>query len=198
MVVYLVRHGQTTSDIEDRYGGDYEDHLTDEGIAQVTKAAEKLKDKGIQMIFVSSRVRAQESAKIISEKTGAKIEIEPDLRERNQYGILTGMVKAEARQKYPKEAEEAGNPLNTIKGAEDFENFKKRVISVFEKITKKKDLTTIAIVTHGGPIRRIFSKIKNLPDNTDISLQDCATIKIETDEQGKRILETEGVVVSSK
>lgn len=195
MIIYLIRHGQTTSDVENRYGGDYEDHLTDEGIKQVTALATKIKDFGIQKIFASSRVRAQESAKIISEKTGADIEIEPDLRERNQYGILTGTVKAEAQEKYPKEAEEVKNPLNTIEGAEDFENFKKRVISVFEKITKKKDLTTIAIVTHGGSVRRILSKIKNLPDNTNISLQDCALITIQTDEKGERILETEGVNV---
>ena len=32
MKIYLIRHGETTSDIEDRFGGDYDDHLTSHGV----------------------------------------------------------------------------------------------------------------------------------------------------------------------
>ena len=31
MLIYLARHGETTGDVEDRYGGDYDDHLTEKG-----------------------------------------------------------------------------------------------------------------------------------------------------------------------
>lgn len=31
MKIYLIRHGQTTGDVEDRYGGAYDDELTDKG-----------------------------------------------------------------------------------------------------------------------------------------------------------------------
>ena len=35
MKIYLIRHGETTGDIEDRYGGDYDDHLSKNGKQQV-------------------------------------------------------------------------------------------------------------------------------------------------------------------
>lgn len=35
MKIYLVRHGETTGDVEDRYGGWYDDHLTDRGKEQL-------------------------------------------------------------------------------------------------------------------------------------------------------------------
>jgi len=49
MRIYLIRHGQTTGDLGDRYGGDYEDHLTEEGKKQSQKLANKLKNKNIEI-----------------------------------------------------------------------------------------------------------------------------------------------------
>lgn len=34
MKIYLIRHGESTSDVENRYGGTYNDHLTQKGKAQ--------------------------------------------------------------------------------------------------------------------------------------------------------------------
>lgn len=45
MKIFLCRHGQTTGDIEDRYGGDYDDHLTDLGKTQAEELANKLQGK---------------------------------------------------------------------------------------------------------------------------------------------------------
>lgn len=194
MLIYLIRHGETTSDIEDRYGGDYDDHLTDEGRSQVETLAEKLKGLGIEKIYASPKIRAQESAKIIADKLGVEIETEKDLRERNQYGILTGMVKSEAKEKYPKLVEDVKNPLDTVEGAEDFESFRKRVIAAFEKVTNGKE-EKIAIVSHGGPVRRIISKIKNLPLETKMDLANCALITIQKDNNGEKITETDGVEI---
>ena len=101
MRIYLIRHGQTTGDVEERYGGDYDDRLTDEGRAQARQLAEKLNGSGIEVIFCSPKLRAQETARIAAEIIGSKIEIIDNIRERNMYGILTGMVKREAKEKHP-------------------------------------------------------------------------------------------------
>jgi len=42
MKLFLIRHGQTTGDLEDRYGGTYDDHLTELGHEQLQATAEKL------------------------------------------------------------------------------------------------------------------------------------------------------------
>ena len=58
MRVFLLRHGQTTGDIEDRFGGTYEDHLTQAGKKQAEELGKKLKGEGIEKVFVSPRIRA--------------------------------------------------------------------------------------------------------------------------------------------
>src|SRR3989338_8020295 len=101
MKFFLIRHGETTGDVEDRYGGDYDDKLTLKGRRQVRGLAAKLNGKNIGFIFHSSRIRATQTAKILSEKLRASMKVVSDMRERNYYGKLTGMVKSEAQKLHP-------------------------------------------------------------------------------------------------
>jgi broad specificity phosphatase PhoE len=73
MKIYLIRHGETTGDVEDRYGGDYDDHLTSKGKDQAKKLAEKIKDFGIERIFTSPRIRAKETSEILKGKLGVEV-----------------------------------------------------------------------------------------------------------------------------
>ena len=57
--------------------------------------------EGIGKLFSSPLVRARETAEIISVRLGVSLEIKKDLREQNRYGILTGMTKQEAAEKFP-------------------------------------------------------------------------------------------------
>lgn len=69
MKIYLIRHGESTGDIEKRYGGSYDDHLTEKGRQQIQETTEKLLGKNIEFIFSSTLVRAKEAAKIIQESS---------------------------------------------------------------------------------------------------------------------------------
>ncbi len=146
------------SDVEDRYGGDYDDHLTEKGLQQAKELAESLRNENIQTIFSSPRFRAKETAEIVSAALGVPVELVDDLRECNRYGVITGMVKAEAKEKYPEEVAKLNDYRTTLTGAEDYEQFKKRVIDAFEHI-KMLDYSTIAIVTHAGPIRCLAREV---------------------------------------
>lgn len=180
-----MRHGQTTGDVENRYGGDYDDHLTDLGKRQSAELAEKLKDKGIQIIFVSPRTRAQETAKILSETLEVTSKTIEDIRERNAYGVLTGMTTQEAKAKYPQFVEKVKNYQETVEGAEPYVLFKKRIISAFARITKE-PYESVAVVTHSGPIRCLFREV--LTHNELESLGDCAFFTLRS-EDGKISLE---------
>ena len=52
MKIYLIRYGQTTGDVEDRYGGAYDDELSDKGKIQAEELANKIDNSGIQILFV--------------------------------------------------------------------------------------------------------------------------------------------------
>ncbi len=163
MKIFLIRHGETTSDLEDRYGGSYDDHLTERGREQLQETANKLVDKGIEIIFASSLIRTRESAEIISSKINSSIEIKEGLRERH-YGVLTGLTKTEALEKYPEVVEAHKNPKNTDPEGESFEDFKNRVLNTFKDLLKE-NYQTIAVVSHGGPIKQILSHLNmNVPE----------------------------------
>ncbi len=163
MKIYLIRHGQTTGDLEGRYGGDYEDHLTEEGKEQSRKLAQKLKRSGIEVLFCSPKIRAQETAEIVSKEIGCKVEVVHNIRERNMYGILTGMVKSEAREKHPEHVEALKNHRHTVPESEDYEHFGERIQKALDAITKQ-PYQTIAILSHGGPISFIFREILKMGD----------------------------------
>jgi broad specificity phosphatase PhoE len=178
MRIFLIRHGETTGDVEDRYGGDYEDHLSKKGIEQSLELGRILKPKNIKIIYHSPKIRASETAKILAEKINVKMISIKDIRERNSYGILTGLVKSEAKQKFPKEVEKLQkDKLNhNVKNSENYNFFKKRVLKAFENIFNSK-YDVIAIVSHGGPISCFVREFLKLGEFK--FLGDCAILELE-------------------
>lgn len=190
MKIYLIRHGQTTGDIENRYGGSYDDHMTGEGEAQAQNLAEKLANSGIQIILCSPLIRAQETAKIINTKLNCEIKTIADFRERNQNGVLSGMTRDEAKSKYPELTEQVKDYKNQIEGAESYEDFVERIKKAFTDAGDSESYSTIGIVTHGGPIRVIFREI--LKDR-EIDIADCAYAVITKDGQALKLEELSGI-----
>jgi len=190
MKIYLIRHGETTGDIEDRYGGLYEDHLTKNGIIQAEELASKLEDKEIQKVFVSPRVRAIETSLIVAKKVPAKFITVNELSERNSYGILTGLTKTEAKEKFSEEVEdlEANNPYHKIKDSEEYYDFAEKVIAKFTEITEKELLAetdAIAMITHGGVITTIFREVLGFEIR---GIKDCAIFELDFDGAGYEII----------
>lgn len=177
MKIIFIRHGETTGDVEDRYGGDYDDHLSEKGVQQSKQVAELIEGRGIGIIYSSSLVRAQETAKIVADKTGCTIVIEPDIKERNQYGILTGMIKAEARSKHPEMVEALKNRMSTIEGAESYEDFSSRIVEAFQKISTKTEHKVIGVLWHGGPMRVLFRDILKWGELKEIG--DCSFVELQ-------------------
>lgn len=193
MKIYLIRHGQTTGDVEDRYGGAYDDELTDKGKTQTKELANKLTSSDIQILFCSPMIRTQQTAGILKMKLGCELKIVEDLRERNKNGILTGMTKAEATIKYPKLVEELKDYRSQIEGAESQDDFAKRIKKAFAEVTSNENYSTIGIVTHGGPIWSIFTDILN--DNGLVHIGDCAYAVLDKNSQDLRIEKLDGIEI---
>ncbi|MFA5763431.1 MAG: histidine phosphatase family protein [archaeon] len=187
MKIYLIRHGETTGYVEDRYGGTYDDHLSEHGQEQVSKLAEKLAGKGIEIIYHSPLIRAKETANVVAKSLNISIEEKKDLQERNQYGVLSGLTKKDAKEKFLSEVEKLKKHSykNYVTDSESYEEFVPRIITAFEEILKT-EKATIAIITHGGPIKAIFREFLQLGEFK--KLGDCAVIEIEKDEHSFAVL----------
>jgi len=198
MNIYLIRHGQTTGDVENRYGGDYDDHLTDLGRRQSEAVAKKLSEEGIEVIYCSPLIRARETAKIIrAEIIRAEIPVGlaviKNFKERNRYGILTGLTKNEAAQRFPDQVKLLSDEHSTLRDAEDYESFGRRIHEALEKIDTGK-YETAAVVTHGGPIRYIFREILK---EGEIVVGDCAYAQILKVNNSYDILEMDGIKINT-
>jgi broad specificity phosphatase PhoE len=196
MRIFLIRHGETTGDVEDRYGGDYDDNLTENGLGQAKELANKLKGKNIQIVFHSPRIRARQTAEIVANVLEIKkLQVE-DLRERNHYGILTGMTKSAAMKKYPGQVQElnSGGIHSKVKNSEFYDAFKKRTLSVFNTLVHK-NYDCIAIITHGGVIRCFVREIAKMGELS--KLGDCGMIELEFRDGEYDILSLDGVKVES-
>lgn len=194
MIIYLARHGQTTGDVENRYGGDYDDHLTDVGKQQSAKLAEQLADKQIERLYASPRIRAKETAAVIAERLGLVAKTFEDFRERNSYGILTGMTKEEALQKHTEQVEILKDVHAAVEGAEEYEPFQQRITHALDAVSHEQ-VDRLAVVTHGGPIRLIFRDILKLGE---IDVDDCASAVLEANEGSYTLLEKSGITLKEQ
>ena len=161
MNIYLIRHGESTSDVKEKYDGDYDDHLTDNGLRDADALAEKLSGKGIEAIFTSPKIRARETAQVISDALQCKTIVAEGLAEQDIYGAFLELGKNQPEEEYRRLGEILVNRDNAVDGSETYNDFKGRIIKSFSDIAEQ-SFETIAIVTHGGPIRCIFREILGL------------------------------------
>lgn len=187
MRIIFVRHGQTTGDLENRYGGDYDDSLSALGKNQAQELPLELKDKGIDLIISSPLIRAKETALILSQ-LACPIIIEPGFKERNQYGILSGMTKSEAKIKYPDLVEQLKDRLNTIEGAESYQVFSERITKTYEDLVTENKHLSVAVIWHGGPMRVLFRDILNIGELVEIG--DCAWTELDISEGKMSIVDS--------
>lgn len=100
--IYLLRHGRSRADDEDKFEGRYDSPLTDIGKEQARKTALYFKKNNVEFdkVLTSPLSRAKETAQIISSSNPAPIVEEPLLLEKDN-GILAGLSKKEGDLKYP-------------------------------------------------------------------------------------------------
>ena len=178
MRIILIRHGESVSDIENRYGGSYDDALTEKGKGQARKLSEKVSRKGIEIVYSSNLARARETAEILGKHLDRPVQTIESMRERNFYGVLTGLKKEEAAKKFPEEVKKLTLYRNTIHSGETYDEFRTRVLFSLENIAKGNH-RIVAIVTHGGPISCIVRELLKLGEFKKIG--DCAYFDINYD-----------------
>lgn len=160
MKILLIRHGETTGDLEDRYGGSYDDPLTESGERQLQDTAQQLTGTQVDKIYSSTLIRAKQSTEIINTELKTEVEFLEGLRERD-YGVLGGLTKTEAEEKYPEAVELHKDAANTDPEGESQTDFTRRVLNTFQTICNGTQ-DTVAVVSHGGPIKVILKHL-NMP-----------------------------------
>ena len=153
--VYLIRHAQTTMNIEQRYAGLLDCELSEYGYKQLEQLKEKMKCYDIKECYTSPSKRAKLTAKSFWENP---IEVY-DLHEMD-FGDADGMKFVEVNDKYPelgKKMLKNGDDIHFPNG-ESQDNMRNRAKKVYDEILSKSKSDSIAIVSHACVIRAIISK----------------------------------------
>lgn len=161
MTIYLVRHGESTSDIKQKYDGDYDDHLTDQGRLEAQIVADKLSNMGVAKIFTSTRIRAVETGKVIGASLGIPVVSLEQLCEQDIYNAFKTLGKDQPEEEYRRLGEIQITRNNAPKGTEAYEDFSERILQCFSSLMNDNN-STIIIVTHGGPIRCILRELAKI------------------------------------
>lgn len=176
-MIYLMRHG---ADSPDRYGGWSLYGLTDEGREQVHRAKTQLSAKGIETVYSSDLPRARETAEIVAEHLLLPVILLPQFRESNN-GRLAGMLRSEAREKYP------GLYWSTLDweqpwpGGESPEMFCLRIQKAWAAFKKEVRDKTVLLVSHNGVMNVILCMENGVPytnKETRFKIADAEIIRL--------------------
>lgn len=170
---YIFRHGQTIWNAEGRPQGQhpYPVPLTMTGREQAAELAAKLADKKIKTLISSDLLRARQTAEIVAEKLGLKVEFDPRLREVD-YGELNGMYTLEREEKFPDFRECYRDYDRRFPGGESFCEVGERMKNAIIDAARKYHHRNLALSTHGNAmavlVNVLFSRrVYRLP-NCDV------------------------------
>ncbi|MFH1996215.1 MAG: histidine phosphatase family protein [Candidatus Omnitrophota bacterium] len=151
----LIRHGQTDFNEQRRYSGYSNIPLNNAGIDQATRLRAKARRHTIDRIYSSDLMRAYQTARIIFGKR--RVTKKRYLREID-FGQMEGLTADMITERFPSQYKIwLDTPhLARMPGGESIAAFSARVWKCFEDIRKKNSGKSVAIVSHGGPIRIIL------------------------------------------
>ncbi len=172
--MFLVRHGATTLTAEDRFAGETDVPLSDEGREQARRLATRLRDEQIRKVFASPLGRTVETARILAGPLGCEVETRDGLREIS-HGRWEQLTRREVEERFPEEAAEWEKDPYTFApvGGESGLMVTARALPVLIDIVRTSPGETVLVVSHKATIRLLVSSLlgfdaRRYRDNLDL------------------------------
>jgi phosphoglycerate mutase (EC 5.4.2.1) len=166
--LFLVRHGQSQWNLENRFTGWQDIDITELGQQEARQAGMALAKEPIDIAYTSTLMRAQHTLKIILGEMGnppIPIVIDAALNERG-YGKLEGLNKDETAEKYGVEQVHIWRRSFDVPppGGESLKDTYERVIPYYEHVIapQLKLGKNVLIVAHGNSLRALIMYLEHL------------------------------------
>lgn len=175
--LFLLRHGESGFNRDNRFTGLIEASLTERGMSQMREAGLLLASRGLDIVYSSDLLRTRESARIVLEAgrmEGVPLIASPALNERS-YGKLEGLNKEEAIRRFGAEQVQiwrrsyAGVPP----GGESLEAASRRIHGFFESriVEDLRAARKVLICAHGNTLRSLLRLLDDLTDEEFMKLE---------------------------
>jgi 2,3-bisphosphoglycerate-dependent phosphoglycerate mutase len=193
-ILVLVRHGQSTWNLENRFTGETDIPLTTQGREEARAAGSTLRDIPFSHAFTSVLQRAIETLTLIlaaAHQEQLPVTRNRALNERN-YGRLQGLNKAEVAREYGDEQVAIWRRSYTGRppGGESLADTTARVIPYYQAaiapLLKKQE--DILVVAHGNSLRSLIMYLEGLSEH------DIADFDLPTGAPRRYILDESGAV----
>jgi probable phosphoglycerate mutase len=164
----LVRHGVTAHTVERRFSGGLASAnpgLSDEGRDQVRATAAWLAPlaEDVDAVIASPVRRTLESAEIVAETLGHRLEVEPAFAEM-EFGTWDGMTFTEVAEKHPDDLDAWLGSLDVAPGGgESFTAVEKRVLAGLDRLLADRAGRTVVVVSHVTPIKTLVAHVLRAP-----------------------------------
>jgi broad specificity phosphatase PhoE len=160
-LLYLIRHGTTTMNVENRYRGRRDVPLDAQGYQDAVDAARQLSTAGLNAVYTGPLRRTIATAQIVADE--ARV---PDLRilhglNNVDYGVWEGMTSDEA-DRYDPDAfalYRASPDQAACPAGERLSDAQARIIAALQLIGQRHPGETVAAVTHAVMIRLVVAKL---------------------------------------
>jgi probable phosphoglycerate mutase len=162
MLLYCIRHGESTYNAEGRIQGRLDVPLSDLGRRQSEAAAQALRGKPVEALYASTLRRAAQTAEIIGGVLGVTVRPEPRLMEID-VGVFQGHMPSELAKRYPEALAQwtSGDPEYVIPGGESRRQLAERGCAAFEAI-RQAGHREVVVVAHGGIIVATIKLLRHI------------------------------------
>lgn len=167
MRLYLIRHGETLYNSQERFQGSIDAELTPLGKKQANALSQYFKDVKIDIAISSALMRAQTTInEILKHHPKLLLQISPSLNEQHG-GHLEGQLRSEVLQKWPRYFTPEGrlNVFVTPEGGESYSQVQNRASKFLDEIISenRNSRKNILIVAHGMANKVLICHLLSLP-----------------------------------
>ena len=150
---YFARHGQTVWNVENKICGATDIELTELGRRQASELGREIVKQGLHIdeILYSPLIRAEETARLISEMTGIPMRTEPRLKEQN-FGKYESTARNGAEFQRAK-----ADFICSYDGGESMLRLCQRIYNLLDDIKGESGEKTYLLVAHNGIARAVQS-----------------------------------------
>jgi probable phosphoglycerate mutase len=148
-MLYLIRHGLTLANRENRFAGRSLEPLCKDGISQLEELGKRLRTINLDHIFTGPLPRTVQSAEIIGRSCDVDVEIRQELNEiylPHWDGLTKDEIRRQYGRQYPTWLE---NPAGfAVPGCETLADVQQRAVNLTRQILRDLPDKNILLVTH--------------------------------------------------
>ncbi len=162
--IFIARHGETVWNREGRIQGHTDVGLSERGIEQATKLANRLNSVKFDAAYASDLCRASETAAVILH--GREVPLHPTSKLREYHkGAFEGLTDAELKSRFPGEYPSyiAKDLDYAPDGGESTREVSARMSGVINEIKERHLDDTVLVVGHGGSLRAAMMALLGMP-----------------------------------